>query len=59
MCLEFHAWAFDVIITYEYLKQDFKLKKKTFFLVSKVLSLRFIKQATKNVVDTTFKYIFK
>ena len=31
------------------------MEKKTFFLVSKVLSFSHTKQTSKNVADTTFK----
>ena len=37
------------------MKRTFEVKQKTFFLVSQVLSFRYTKQTSKNVVDTTFK----
>ena len=37
------------------MRKAFKVKQKTFFLVSQVLSFRYKKQTSKNVVDTTFK----
>ena len=41
------------------MKRAFEKKQKTFFLVSKALSFRHTskKQTSKNVVDTTFKFI--
>ena len=39
------------------MKRAFEVKQKTFFLVSQVLSFRRKKQTTKNVADTTFKYL--
>ena len=42
----------------ELLKTNFSFqKKKTFFFVSKLLSIRRTKQIGKNIADTTFKYI--
>ena len=65
MCFVFHAYVFDDVMTFEYLKiqnliilrtkRVFEVKQKTFFLVSQVLSFRHTKQTSKNVVDTTFK----
>ena len=65
MCFVFHAYAFDDVMTFEYLKiqnliisrtkRVFEVKQKTFFLVSQVLSFRHTKQTSKNVADTTFK----
>ena len=56
-------------MTFEYLKNQnliisrtkraFEVKQKTFFLVSKMLSFRYTKQSSKNVADTTFKWIMK
>ena len=39
------------------MKRAFKVKLKTFFLVSQVPSLRLTKQTSKNVADTTFNLI--
>ena len=36
-------------------KRAFEVKKKTFFLVSLVISFRHTNQTSKNVADTTFK----
>ena len=47
------AWAFDDIMTFEYLK-SLNLIISTFFLASQVLSFRHKKQTNKNVADTTF-----
>ena len=59
MCFLFHAWAFDDVITFEYLKSQnliisrtknaFATKWKTFFLISKVLSFRHKKRTSKNL----------
>ena len=40
------------------LERAFEVKQKTFFLVSKVLSLRHTKQTSKNLAKTTFKVLF-
>ena len=40
------------------MKRAFKVKEKTFFLVSQVLSFRHKKQTSKNVAETTFKKAF-
>ena len=37
-------------------KKSFRSKTKNIFLVSQVLAFRHIKQNSKNVADTTFKY---
>ena len=37
------------------MKRAFRVKLKTFYLVSQVLSFRHTKQTSKNVADTTFK----
>ena len=57
--------AFDVVMTFEYLKsqnsiiqkekEPLKVNKKTVFLVLQVLLFRHTKQSSKNVADTTFK----
>ena len=39
------------------MKRAFKVKWKLFFLVSQVLSFRYTKQTSKNVVDATFKIV--
>ena len=55
----FHAWSFDDVMTFEYLKREnliiSRMKRDYFFLVSQVLSFRHTKQTSKNVADTTFK----
>ena len=60
----FHAWAFDDIMIFQFLKiqnliisrmkRAFEVKWKTFVLVSKVHSIKRTKQTSKNVVDKTF-----
>ena len=68
MCFVFHAWEFDDVMIFEYLKsydltnsrmkRAFEVKEKTFFFVSQVLSFRLEKQTSKNVADTTFNITF-
>ena len=65
----FHAWAFDDVMIFEYLKilnliisrtkKAFEVKEKTLFLVSQVLSFGHTKQTSKNVADTTFKLLLQ
>ena len=38
------------------MKRGFEVKRKTFFLVSQILSFRFKQQSSKNVPDTTFNF---
>ena len=61
------AQAFDDVMKSENLKfsnlifsrtkRAFEVKQKTLFLVSQVLSFRIKKQSSKNLADTTFKYM--
>ena len=67
MCFVFHDQAFDDVMISEYLKSQnliisrtkraFKVKLKTFLLVSQVPSFRHTKQTSKNVAGTTFKWV--
>ena len=57
----FHTYAFDDVMTYEYLKSSImivwklsKLNKKK-VLVLKALYFRHTKQSSKNIADATYK----
>ena len=39
------------------MKRAFEVEQKIFFFVSQVASFRLTKQTSKNVADTTFKYL--
>ena len=49
------------MLKFDYFKNEksFRSEIKAFFLVSQVLSFRHTKQTSKNVADTTFKYLKK
>ena len=65
MCSVFHTWAFDDVMSFEYLKSEYLIISRTnrafevtniFPLVSQVLSFKHTKQTSKSVAATTFKH---
>ena len=67
MCFVFHAWAFDDVMIFEYLKcsrliisrmrRAFKVKRKVFFPC--FASFIHTKQTSKNVANTTFNDFYQ